>query len=205
MVEAKVTGLPDFKAALLALPDKLRKRALRNALAAGARVVRDTAKAATPVLQEPTRRRKPGTVRDAIRVRTSKRDRLAGDVGVFVNVRPAHGAKFKTVRGSAVFGLVKTKSRVQTKASARGANSPDDPFFWRFLEFGWNPASSLTGGARGKAGKKHRRDLNKSSGDKIRGGFRFLEAGSKRLSEALAIFTAKLRPAIDKLNKGQTP
>ncbi len=184
MVEAKVTGLPDFKAALLALPDKLRRRALRNALAAGARVVRDAARVNAPVLTPENALlapyRKPGTVKKAIVVRTSKRDRRAGDVGVFVNVRPAKGA-------------------------ARGAKSKDDPFYWRWLEFGWNPASNLTGGARGKLGKLKRRQMNKNIDDKIRGGFRFLEAGSKRLSEALAIFSAKLRPAIDKLNKGQTP
>ncbi len=203
MVEAKVTGLPDFKAALLALPDKLRRRALRNALAAGARVVRDTAKAKTPVLQEPTRRRKAGTVRDAIRVRTSKRDRLAGDVGVFVNVRPIRGSKVKRIKGYTRNGRLITAG--YSAISGSGASNPDDPFYWKFLEFGWNPASNLTGGARGKLGKLKRRQMNKNIDDKIRGGFRFLEAGSKRLSEALAIFSAKLRPAIDKLNKGQTP
>jgi HK97 gp10 family phage protein len=203
-VEAKVTNLPDFKRQLLALPEKLRKRALRNALAAGARAVRDAARVKAPVLQFPTKTRKPGTVRDAISVRSSKRDRLEGNVGVFVNVRPAAGAKFKTVKGSALFGLVKTKSRVQTKASKRGANSRDDPFYWRWLEFGWNPASRDTGG-RGKAGKSQRRKLNKSTDAKIRSGFRFLQAGANRLNEALRIFTEKLRPAIDKLNKGQTP
>jgi HK97 gp10 family phage protein len=55
--------------------------------------------------------RKPGTVKQAIRVRTSKADRRAGDVGVFVNVRPA-------------------------KAGQRGAKNPNDPFYWRWLEFG---------------------------------------------------------------------
>lgn len=183
MVEAKVTGLPDFKAALLSLPDKLRRRALRNALAAGARVVRDAARVQTPVLTPENALRapyrKPGTVKKAIVVRTSKRDRRAGDVGVFVNVRPAKG-------------------------NARGAKSSSDPFYWRWLEFGWNPAGNATGG-RGKAGQRQRRALNRSTDVKIRSGFRFLEAGSKRLADALRVFTEKLRPAIDKLNKGQTP
>ena len=183
MVEAKVMGLPDFKAALLALPDKLRRRALRNALAAGARVVRDVARVNAPVLTPENALRapyrKPGTVKKAIVVRTSKRDRRAGDVGVFVNVRPAKGA-------------------------ARGAKSSSDPFYWRWLEFGWNPAGNATGG-RGKAGQRQRRELNRSTDVKIRSGFRFLQSGADRLAEALKVFTAKLRPAIDKLNKGQTP
>jgi HK97 gp10 family phage protein len=93
----------------------MRKRVLRNALAAGAREVRDVAKRNAPVMTLGTSLkapyRKPGTVKQAIRVRTSKADRRAGDVGVFVNVRPA-------------------------KAGQRGAKTPNDPFYWRFLEFG---------------------------------------------------------------------
>ena len=115
MIDARVTGLPALKAALMAIPDKLRKRALRNALAAGARVVRDDARSRAPVLSQADALRAPfrtpGTVKRAIVVRTSKQARRAGDVGVFVNVRPA-------------------------KAGQRGAKSKADPFYWRWLEFG---------------------------------------------------------------------
>lgn len=116
MIEVKVSGLPDLKRELASLVPKLRKRALRNALAAGARVVQREARAGTPVISASALAvrkgyRTPGTVRKAISVRTSKLARRAGDVGVFVNVRPA-------------------------KAGARGARNPKDPFYWRFLEFG---------------------------------------------------------------------
>jgi HK97 gp10 family phage protein len=110
----RVRGLPELKTALLGIAPKLRRRALRNALAAGARVVRDAARQATPVLRQTHRRapfRTPGTVRKAISVRTSKIARRAGDVGVFVNVKPAPKGQ-------------------------RGARSATDPFYWRFLEFG---------------------------------------------------------------------
>jgi HK97 gp10 family phage protein len=136
--EVKIEGLDDLLDKLKEIPIVLRKRVLRNALAAGARVVQKDAKRNAPVLnlggsiKAPYR--KPGTVRDAIRVRTSKDDRKAGDVGVFVNVLPAKGAKFKTTTSS--FLGVKVKTRTQTKASQRGAKSPNDPFYWRFLEFG---------------------------------------------------------------------
>jgi HK97 gp10 family phage protein len=83
--------------------------------------VRNAARRSAPVLRAGTALkapyRKPGTVRDAIRVRTSKADRKAGDVGVFVNVRPA-------------------------KAGARGAKNPNDPFYWRWLEFGTKKMSA---------------------------------------------------------------
>lgn len=110
-----IEGLDNLKRKLAEVPKAMRKRVLRNALAAGAREVRDVAKRNAPVLTLGTSLkapyRKPGTVKQAIRVRTSKADRRAGDVGVFVNVRPA-------------------------KAGQRGAKNPNDPFYWRFLEFG---------------------------------------------------------------------
>jgi HK97 gp10 family phage protein len=111
---AEIKGIPDFKAKLQEIPKALRRRVLRNALAAGARTVRDEARRLAPVLRAgdlSAPYRTPGTVRKAISVRTSKVARRAGDVGVFVNVRPA-------------------------RAGNRGAKNPKDPFYWRFLEFG---------------------------------------------------------------------
>jgi HK97 gp10 family phage protein len=110
---AKVSGIPDLRAALAGIVPKLRRQALRNALSAGARVVRDAARAGAPVLRIGSRTpyRTAGTVRKAISVRTSKVARRAGNVGVFVNVRPA-------------------------KLGQRGGKSKTDPFYWRFLEFG---------------------------------------------------------------------
>lgn len=115
-LQAKVTGIPDLRAALAGIVPKLRVRALRNALAAGARVVQRVARGATPVISAssvPVRKgyRTPGTVRKAISVRTSKLARRAGNVGVFVNVRPA-------------------------KKGARGGKSPKDPFYWRWINWG---------------------------------------------------------------------
>lgn len=131
-VEVRVSGLPDLRAALAGIAPKLRRRALRNALAAAARVVRDDARSRAPILSASARApfRKPGTVRKAIVVRTSKLARRNGDVGVFVNVRPA-------------------------KKGQRGAKSASDPFYWRFLEFGTKKmgARSFLQGAAGKLGQ----------------------------------------------------
>ncbi len=115
-IQVKVSGIEDVKKALRDLPVKLRKRALLNALRAGGRVFRDEARRLTPVAAVPVRRkgaviRQPGTVRKAITVRTSKVARRNGDLGVYVNVRPAKGGQ-------------------------RGKYSPTDPFYWRWLEFG---------------------------------------------------------------------
>lgn len=115
---ASVQGIPDLRAALAGIAPKLRVRALRNALSAGARVVQRAMRVRIPVMNPlaPGNRyayrkgyRKPGTVRKAVSVRTSKVARRKGNVGVFVNVRPARGVK-------------------------RGAKSPNDPFYWKFLD-----------------------------------------------------------------------
>lgn len=157
-IKVEVKGLDDVKAALLDLPPKLRKRALLNALRAAGRVFRDEARRLTPVAAVPVRRkgqqiRTPGTVRKAISVRTSKASRRRGDLGVFVNVKPA-------------------------KRGGRGAYSPTDPFYWRWLEFG----------ARGRAGAG------------------MLQRAAGRASQAVARFADVLGPAIQKLNsKGAQP
>jgi HK97 gp10 family phage protein len=111
--EVKLEGFDVLAARLRAIVPAMRKRVIRNALSAGARLVRDEAKRKVPVLQKvfSAKYRAAGTVKKAIRVRTSKVARRAGDVGVFVNVKPA-------------------------RSGQRGARSRTDPFYWRFLEFG---------------------------------------------------------------------
>lgn len=183
MIGAKVSGIPDLRAALAAIPPKLRVRALRNALAAGARLVQRAARGKTPVISASALAvrkgyRKPGTVQKAISVRTSKIARRSGDVGVFVNVKPA-------------------------KAGSRGAKNPNDPFYWRWLNWGWNPARKSDG--LGRAGVKFRAKLNKSGAAKRIPGAEFLEAGAAQLGAALQAFIKSAGPAIKKLNKPKAP
>jgi len=110
----QIKGFDDLAAKLRAIVPAMRKRVLRNALAAGGRIVRDSARSNrdnTPRLHATAPYRTAGLIKKSIVVRTSKNARRAGDVGVFVNVRPA-------------------------KSGMRGAKSKTDPFYWRFLEFG---------------------------------------------------------------------
>lgn len=152
--KTEVFGLPDLRTALQGLVPKLRRRALRNALAAGARIIRDAARAQAPVLSAGSSKRAPyrttGTVRKAIAVRTSKAATRRGDVGVFVNVRPAKGG-------------------------SRGARSRNDPFYWRFLEFG----------------TAHMRMRP------------FLQPAAQKLGQALAKFIEVIGPQIARLNGGK--
>lgn len=174
-VGVKLEGFDEAKALLQGLPAKLRRGALRNALAAGARVVRDAARQAAPVLAASDRAvrqdyRKPGTLRQAIVVRTSKQARRAGNVGVFVNVRPAKGARFKTTVRRGL--LITTRTRTLVRAGQRGAKSPNDPYYWRWVEFGTKHSAPRA----------------------------FLAAGAKTLQAALDKFNAMLGRQLARLN-----
>lgn len=171
--DVNLEGFDELAAKLRALVPAMRKRVLRNALSAGARLVRDEAKRNAPVLALSSKApyRKPGTLKNAIRVRTSKSARRSGDIGVFVNVKPA-------------------------KAAARGNKSPNDPFYWRFLEFGWTPASKRTG----LATKRARRTSLRAGVARQIPGKKFLSNSASKLSDALDIFNAQVTKWINKTN-----
>lgn len=122
----KLEGVDELKRTLKDLPKKIRERAVRSALRRAGQVISKDAKARAPVLSFAGamkqnrwfRTRTPGTVKKRISVRNSKFARQAGDEGVFIGVRPLRG-------------------RAQTKRFGKaGARNPNDPFYWRFLEFG---------------------------------------------------------------------
>jgi HK97 gp10 family phage protein len=117
-IELKLEGVDELLAALRGMPQKLRNRAIRAALRKAARVISVDAKSRTPVMLAPVPFRRPGTVKRRISVRNSKFARQAGDEGVFVGVKPLRG---------------RADTRRYGKASSR---NPNDPFYWRFLEFG---------------------------------------------------------------------
>lgn len=119
-IEIKLQGVDELVRALREAPGKIRKQAVRGALRKAGRVIATAAKAAAPVLKLPTKTRNPGTIKRAIRVGASKFARRAGDEGVFVGVRPLRGAR-------------------QNKLGKAGAMNPNDPYYWRFVEFGTAP------------------------------------------------------------------
>ena len=193
-VENRVQGIEDLKAKLLAITPALRKRVLRNALSAGARLVRDEAKRRAPVLQSQSKSkyRKPGTVKNAIKVRTSKNDRKNGDVGVFVNVKPLKQAQIRAFKKG---------------GGGSGSKNPNDPYYWQWLEFGRS--------ARGAAGVRSRVQRIKQAGKEILKGvrarralravgaikpFAFLQAGAKKLPDSLRIFEKQVGVWFDKVN-----
>jgi HK97 gp10 family phage protein len=111
-----------------------------------ARMNRRTSSAGSPITGNQVRQYTRGSVAKAISVRTSKLATRAGDVGVFVNVRPIK--------------------------KGAGRSNPNDPFYWRFLEFG----------------------------TKFMAARPFLEPAAARLTDALAKFEEVLGPQIQRLD-----
>lgn len=117
-IKVSVSGIDAMNKALANAVKSIRTRAVRLALSKAGRLIRDAAKVSAPVLSRPTKNRKPGTLKAAIAVRPSKFARQQKNEGVFVGVRPLRGARTR-------------------KLGKAGANNPNDPFYWRFQEFGW--------------------------------------------------------------------
>ena len=114
----RIEGLVELQAALKALPKALHRRVLNAALMTGARLIAKEAEIKAPVLRTPNPRRRPGTLRKNIRARA---------------IRPEYSATVMV----GVRSLSRKQVRDFKKASGRGgAANPDDPFYWRFVEFG---------------------------------------------------------------------
>jgi HK97 gp10 family phage protein len=168
-ITATVEGMSALKASLNSLPDKLRKKVLMSALRKGAAVVRKAARDATPVLQTPTPYRTKGLLRKKLSVRVSRVSKAAGNVGVFVNIKPAEGTQYTK------HNILGVKYKTVKRVSQRGARSPLDPFYWRFVNFGTKKRNRLPAA-------------------------KFLEAGAAALPQALEIFEREVVPAIEKFD-----
>ena len=125
-VTVKLEGVDALIKALAEATKQIRTKAVRSALRKAAVVIQKQAKLNTPVLSAPTKTRKPGTVKNAITVRVSKAARKDGNEGVFVSVRPLKSAQIRKFK----------QSQAKRGANASGSKNPNDPYYWRFAEFG---------------------------------------------------------------------
>ena len=121
----KIRGLAEIKDAFAQLPAKVNRKVLNDGLIAGARLVRDEAKRRVPLLKFPDPRRLRGALQRAIHAgRVRPEGRAAASVWIRVrSLTKSQVARFK---------------RAQLKGGKRvkAALNPNDPFYWRFVEFG---------------------------------------------------------------------
>jgi len=118
----KIHGAREISAAMRALPPRIERRLLNRSLLAGAKPIVQDARRRAPVLAEPDPRRRAGTVRRAIRAGAVRPQGVTATV--YVRVR----------------GLTQSQIRRYKQRAAQGkvnaSNNPNDPFYWRFIEFG---------------------------------------------------------------------
>lgn len=175
----KLEGIDELKRRLNDASKTIRVKAVRGALRKAGQIISKAAKVAAPVLSVPTKTRKPGTVKKAIAVRNSKFARQAGNEGVFIGVRPLRGAR-------------------QNKLGKAGANNPNDPYYWRFIEFDTKPHLIK---AKNKKCLYFNGKFVKSVNHPGTKGKRFLtQAADSKGEEAIKTFMDSVIPQIEKLN-----
>ena len=121
----KVRGVAELAAAMRDLVPNPRRGPAMRALRAGANPVLERAKTETPILAAPVYRdgkmiRRPGTLRNSLKVRTSKDTAKTGDVGVFINYKPLQRAAI---------------TEFKNNTGRKGNENPDDPFYFRWVIF----------------------------------------------------------------------
>lgn len=168
-ISVNLEGVDELRKALAGAVLAIRTKAVRAALREAGGVITKQARLNAPILKHDMRRaspyRKPGTIRANIVTRPSKFARRGGDEGVFISVRPLRGKR-------------------QTKLGKAGSKNPNDPFYWIFQEFGWQPRPSKTGARAARVP-----------------GRRFMtSAAESRGQQAIQMFMSRVIPQIEKLN-----
>jgi len=138
LFKTTIGGLDELRRQLQAVPVTLRKKVLLSALRKAARVPLQVARQNVPIMSAEMAAKAPyrtaGLLKKQLMVRTSKASRQAGNVGVFINVKPAAGAKYKSSKSQDLLGAYTKRTKV--RESQRGAKSKLDPYYWKFVEFG---------------------------------------------------------------------
>lgn len=130
MITVELKGLGALRRAMEELPKRLDRKILNDGLLAGARLVRDEARALAPVLAPGDDRRwQRGALKRAIRATRIKPRDYAAEV--IVSVRKLSRKAIGRIKArQAVARLAGKKVRVG------GRYIPGDAFYWHWVEFG---------------------------------------------------------------------
>jgi HK97 gp10 family phage protein len=112
-------GLSELEKNLKMLGEDMREKGVKRMMSQAAVPMRNEAKINAPILEEPDKRRNRGTVMRAISIWRKRVTRYA--VTYYVGVR----------------GLSRQKiAKFKRESKNASSDNPNDPFYWRFLEFG---------------------------------------------------------------------
>lgn len=138
-----VKGVPDLKKALLDLPTKVERMAVRGAIRQGAELLRKSAVALAPRRSEGKRSggivQPAGTLRRNIQKKKLRtvRGRLTYIIGV-------ETGKTITLKGTGKVAFQSRGGKLRTRKATKRERRREDPFYYRFVELGF----THKGGAR---------------------------------------------------------
>lgn len=118
----RLEGMKEYARRLQELGDGMVTRGCVVALAPGANILREAARARAPVLKTPDPRRRPLTLKNAVQALRVKTTRFAATFVVGIRL----------LKGSQVAAFKKRTGKA-------GNENPDDPFYGTILEYGKTP------------------------------------------------------------------
>ena len=137
----QVNGLSQLRAAMLQLPKEMDQRILGSSLLAGALPVREEVKRLAPVLKVPSKYRLAGVLKRNIRMARSK-PRPGMTATVVIGVRKLSKTIIRRFKQAAY-----RRGKI-----AKGADIIGNPFYWRFMEFGYTDRGGTWHGPHGGQG-----------------------------------------------------
>lgn len=178
-----ITGLGDLKANFKKLGEAMERRVARAMVASGGAVLKKEAKQLAQVYGL----KRTGALLKNIVI---KRESAAPAGTAQYNLGVRHGRNLTKKQKTVGASLKRNRAgRVQVRYK-------DDPFYWRYLEFGWiprGPGQSLKGGAKRKAEAR-----KASSGRKIPGRSFIEKALTNKRQQAIDAMAERLQRELDK-------
>lgn len=136
-----VKGLDEFRRVMLQFPKEMDEKLLQSAMLPAAKLVRDEARRRAPVLKVPSKYRLAGVLARNIRMARSK-PRPGMSATVIIGVRKLSKSFIRRFKQAAY----------RRGKTIKGADIVGNPFYWRFMEFGYTDRGGKWHGPHGGNG-----------------------------------------------------
>ena len=159
MASSHVRGVPDLKKALLELPAKVERKAVRGAIRDGAELLRKSAIALAPVRAQGNR--SGGVVQPAGSLRRNiQKKKLRQVRGRLVYIIGVETGKTITLKGTGKVAF-QSRGKLRIRKATRRERRREAPFYYRFVELGFThtgggkiPARSFLKAALDRSGNR---------------------------------------------------